>query len=405
MDVSGRRWGFAPGPRAVAAVVAAAAVLLAALFLVPPLTGRDTEPGTRAALTELLRRRGEAVVERDRAAFLRDTAPGPFRRREAARFGNLAEVPLASYGYRLLRIRGTTADVELRYRLTGHDTGPVTAAERFTFAARDGRVTLTGDAGGTAQLWDFGPVRAVRGEHSLVLGLGGLRDLRARAAEADRAVPAVRAVWPDGWGGTVVVLVPATQRQMAELLGAPEESYAGIAAVTTAQARGASAASADRILVNPEAYRDLSAFGRQVVLTHETTHVATRRATTPATPVWLSEGFADWVAYARTGRSPAEVAPELRRDVLAGHVPQRLPGDADFSAGRDGLAQAYEMAWLACRMTAATWGQDRLEELYRAAGRGVGGERELDARMRSVLGVGLADFTARWRAYVQEELR
>jgi hypothetical protein len=50
-------------------------------------------------------------------------------------------------------------------------------------------------------------------------------------------------------------------------------------------------------------------------------------------------------------------------------------------------------------MIATAWGTDRLTALYRAAGR-EGAAKAL----RSVLGVSEAEFTARWRTYVREEL-
>ncbi|KRV49890.1 hypothetical protein AQ490_18260 [Wenjunlia vitaminophila] len=383
--------------------------LAAAAWLALPVGPRGARSGEpdrdRAAVAEVLRHRADAVLDRDRQAYLRqiDLERKAFRAAEDRRFTNLREVPLASFGYRLLDTEPagdgrTRATAELRYRLRGHDDRPVTGAEEFLLTERAGRLRISADRGGTAQLWDFGPVRAVRGEHGLVLGLGDRGTLAARAAEADRAVSAVRQVWHDGWDGTVVLLVPGTSRQMTALLGVPEGTYRDIAAVTTAELRHGSAAPADRVVVNPDAFDRLSAFGRQAVLTHETTHVATRRGTGPATPLWLSEGFADWVAYRDSGRSPREIAPELRRDVLAGRAPGRLPADADFAPDAAGLAQSYQTAWLACRLIAEEYGQDRLVELYRTPG-------DTDARTRRVLGTGYDDFLRRWRDYLERELR
>lgn len=197
------------------------------------------------------------------------------------------------------------------------------------------------------------------------------------------------------------------------------------------------------MIVNPEAYEELNDLGRTVVLTHETTHVATRTATTAATPLWLSEGFADWVAYRSSHRKPDTTAPELTRAVARGKVPAHLPTDADFGfkAGADRLAKAYEGSWLACRMIAGKWGEARLIAFYRAAGQGAlpassgsaGAPMEAatavaaasrtaaraagpghrpparadrtDRALRSQLGVGLAEFTRQWRAYVKAQLR
>jgi hypothetical protein len=137
-----------------------------------------------------------------------------------------------------------------------------------------------------------------------------------------------------------------------------------------------------------------------VVLTHETTHVATRLSTTASTPLWLSEGVADWVAYRDSGRTAREIAPELAADVKAGRPPAALPTAADFRSGAKDLAQAYEGGWLACRLIADQWSPQTLTAFYRAVARG----GTLDAHLRAALGIGSAQFTARWRSYVEQEL-
>ncbi|MCZ9340623.1 hypothetical protein NGM37_22965, partial [Streptomyces sp. TRM76130] len=225
------------------------------------------------------------------------------------------------------------------------------------------RVTSDQPAGTSGGLpWDRGTVRVVRGEHSLVLGVGqSAGTLRGYAELADRAAPAVSDAWDGDWAEQVVVIVPRSLEDMADLLGSPASSYRGIAAVTTGQTGARDDAPADRIVVNPDAYGGLGSLGRQVVLTHETAHVATRAHTTAATPLWLSEGYADWAGYRGTGRTPAQVAPELARAVAGGRVPDALPSDGDFgfTGDADALARAYEGGWTACRLIAEEWGEAR----------------------------------------------
>jgi hypothetical protein len=331
-----------------------------------------------------------------------------------AEFANLRSVPLASWSYRLTGFHRlgdrATASAELRYRIRGYDRAPVTAARALTLTRDDGTWYVASDepAGkGTEQLWEQGAVRAVRGEHSLVLGVGqSATALRGYAALADRAVPAVSGAWGDDWAGRVVVLVPDSLDDMAGLLGAPASGYRGIAAVTIGETGGSARAPADRIVVNPDAYGVLGGFGRQVVLTHETTHVATRAHTSAATPLWLSEGYADWVGYRGTGRTAAQGAPELQRAVLEGRAPGRLPEDGDFGFGGDAvlLAQAYESGWLACRMIADRWGEVRLNEFYRAVGDHEKRAGAVEGALREVLGTAPEAFTAQWRAYLRSQL-
>lgn len=371
---------------------AVALCCLAALLAVLTACGGPAPGG----LARMLDRHAAAVMGRDERAFLADVAPA-LRDEQRRVFRNLADVPFASWSYRLVTRTGDTARVELAYRVRGYDTAAVTVPSTLTLTG-DGRIAAQRDD--TAQLWDQGPVGVVRGAHSLVLGVGADQAaLRGYAADADRAVPSVAKAWGSGWARQVVLEVPASLDRMAELLNASASAYRDIAAVTTAELRGSAPVPADRIVVNPDAFAELSALGRQVVLTHETTHVATRAATTSATPLWLSEGYADWSAYRTTGRTPRQVAPELAGDIAAGRVPARLPADADFGTTANGLAQAYEGGWLACRLVAERWGADRLAALYRAAG-----TSGADTALRRTLGLGLTEFTARWRAYVQREL-
>ncbi|WP_309484411.1 hypothetical protein [Streptomyces himalayensis] len=368
---------------------------------------RDT---AAAEVQRLLDRRADAVLHRDEKAYLTTGRGGVGR----AEFENLEDVPLAAWEYRLTRIDRSgpraTADVGLRYRLDGYDRGTVDAARTLRLERRDGSWYVTSDrpAEGTAeQLWEQGPVQVARGAHSLVLGVGQAgEELRRYADLADRAVPAVRDAWGGDWAGRVVVLVPKSLNGMAALLGAPASGYRGMAAVTTGEAGASAKAPADRIVINPEAYRVLGAFGRQVVLTHETTHVATRAHTSAATPLWLSEGYADWVGYRGTGRTAEQAAPELARAVRAGGLPDALPDDEDFGFGGDAarLAEAYEGGWLACRMIARDWGEERLNDFYRAVGAHKDRQDAVEAALLDVLDTTPAGFTERWRDYLRDQL-
>jgi hypothetical protein len=371
------------------------------------------------AIADLLRQRSAAVRDGDEAAYLRTVDPhsGPYRQRQRTVFRNLDALPLAAWTLRLddparvtvpATAERTTADVRLAYRLRGYDTGDATAAQRLEFVRRDSRWYVAGPAPGSRpQPWDQGPLTVVRGTHSLVLGAGrpGAR-LRDIAAVADRAVPDVSAAWGGTWARRVVVLVPASQAAMGELLGEGPTAYAGVAAVTTGRHRDRTPA--DRVVVNPEAYGTLGTLGRRIVLTHETVHVATRADTSPATPLWLSEGFADWVAFRGTGRDPREGAPELARAVAAGRLPDSLPADADFARPTDGdgdrVAEAYGEAWLAARMVADEWTPDDLVALYRAVGGAKSRDKAVGPALRAELGLSLTEFTARWRTYLDHEL-
>ncbi|MFF8912620.1 hypothetical protein ACF08M_04655 [Streptomyces sp. NPDC015032] len=399
-----------------------AGALLAGLLFAAACTAPDggaapdsADQGIRATLD----RRAAAVRAHDADAYVAVVDPHATGLRTAQRreLDNLADVPLSSWTYRLTDVTGqgtdrATADVRLRYGISGYDAAPV-SVDRVIDLRRDradGRWYITGDRAGRdggGQLWQQGDVRVAHGEHSLVLGVGRTeQELRGIARTADRAVPAVSGAWPEGWAGRVLVLVPRTVEDMAGLLGSPAANYRGIAAVTTGRTGGPDRAPADRVTVNPQAYGLLSALGRRIVLTHEITHVATRAHTSAATPAWLSEGFADWAAYRAEDRTAAQAAPELADAVGRGELPAGLPADEDFGFTGDParLAKAYEGGWLACELIADHWGEEKLFAFYRAVGGHSGRSGAVEQAMRDVLATTPRDFTALWRDHLRSRL-
>ena len=212
-----------------------------------------------------------------------------------------------------------------------------------------------------------------------------------------------------GWGGHLVVEVPATEQRLESALHADAGQYAGIAAVTTSvdgscrpvrRHRGchhlvdgsSSRRSPVHVFVNPQTFLPLKPDGAQVVLTHEATHVATSAATSTS-PTWLVEGFADYVAL-RAQRIPLRTAAArvIALDRTSG-VPAHLPGDDDFATGAPHLEARYESAWLACRLLADTAGPGALVAFYRA----VDGGQPVGPALQTHVGFGLRGLTERWR--------
>lgn len=405
---------------------------------VPPLEDAPAAVRRRSAAVErLLAARSTAVLRRDRVAFLAtvDPAAAALRTRQAALFDALAQVPLQSWDYALtptvarpadrrldLRYGGAdrwwAPDVALRYALAGFDTRPTVAAHQLTFVRRGQAWLLGADDDFAAvgrptprALWDRGPVMAVRAEGTLVLGhpesAALLRDVARAAADA---IPRVSAVWGDQWRRRVVVVVPRDTEEMAGLLGGAARGFGDlsrIAAVATAElVAGSYDPAGDRVVVNPGAFTSLSDLGRQVVLTHEVSHVATRRATGPSVPSWLAEGLADTIAYRGVDVPLSVSARQLRSDVRAGRVPGRLPRDEDFAGSNPALPQAYEQAWLAVRLLATRHGDARLLAFYRAVGaaRDVDADQAVEQALRAELGTTPQALLTDWRAALRRQL-
>jgi hypothetical protein len=164
-------------------------------------------------------------------------------------------------------------------------------------------------------------------------------ELRADVALACRTVLAAVPTWD---GRAVVEVIDGDPAVAAETLGAV-------------------------ISVHGTAWDGLTPAGRQEVLTHELVHVATDALTTPRTPTWLVEGFAEAVAVRGSGLPDRVVAQELAAAVARGYLPTVLPTTRDFAQMP---ALAYQESWLAVELLVRRDGAAAVRRLYRAAGSG-----------------------------------
>ncbi len=391
--------------------------------------GRTDVQVRTAAVQALLQRRATAVLRKDRRGFLATVDPlsAAFRGRQARLLDALHDVPLASWAYDLDTDleRGHTAaldarwgtwwapDLTLRYALKGFDERPTVQPQGLTFVRRGTRWYVGSDVDfatsghpTTRDLWDGGPVVVVRGAACLVLSHPGNAPLaRSLVSDCDAAVPRVTAVWGTAWSRKVVLLVPDTTAELARIV--PDAGELGqIAAVATAELLDPSAGYhpvGDRVLVNPSNFRELGSIGRRVVLTHEVTHVASRRATGAQVPTWLVEGLADYVGYQGVRVPLSLSAQELGAEVRAGRVPRALPVDAAFAGSRKDLAQTYEQSWLAVVLIARTYGQPALLRVYRDTGADPT-DGSLGRALARDLHTTLFAFTGAWRADLRRQL-
>ncbi len=238
--------------------------------------------------------------------------------------------------------------------------------------------------------WDAGAVGWTPGSGSAVLDVRrGAHDDSSLLAGASRAATAVTAVWGTGWRRVPVLVATDGGVQLAHLTGRDPASVSGLVAVTTP----------DRVYVDVPAWLALTAAGRQVLLSHEVTHLATGAAADPDVPLWLEEGFADYVGFRGSGIPERTAAAALLGPVAAGAaVPATLPSDPAFAAGGSVADRAYAGAWLACRLIAAAVGPSGLVAVYRTTATGhAGPAANVDAALRAVTGQGTTVWTARWR--------
>ncbi|MEU4743472.1 hypothetical protein AB0G02_23830 [Actinosynnema sp. NPDC023658] len=356
-----------------------------------PAAAADPTSSARAdAVRSLLERRARALLERDEPAFTADLDPQAdpaFRQRQRDLFRNLAAVPLAEWTYELageadlstLRLPASdeawAPDVRLSYRLSGVDVEPSGQGMAYLFTRRGDRWYLNSDTAleplGKRTWrgpWDFGPCHVVSGTGGFVLSHPGGEVLAARVlAELDGAVTAVTEVWGQAWSRQVAVVVPASADEMVALVGPgfATGAIAGVAVAdrvdpTTHTARG------QRVVLNPDSAGVLSPLSLRVLLRHEITHIAARGETVDGAPMWVLEGFADYVGYRRSDVPPAKAAPLLAAQVRQG-LPTALPSDADFRGGA--MELAYQQAWSLNLYLASSLGEPGLVGLYRRLAR------------------------------------
>ena len=393
---------------------------------VDPAVASPDYPATARQAGELrgvLDRRAAAFRQHDRARWLADIDPAAtaFRARQAAVLANAASVPFSVWQYVLDAGQAGprpgaqlwTVRVTLHYAFSRVDPLPTDQPQVLTFHLRAGRWLLRSDTGRTADgtrtwrgPWDAGPLVVRLGRNCMVLAHPAhAGELATFAAAVDAAIPRVTAVWGTRWQRLIAVFIPDSQQEMGTVVGS-RFALTRIAAVAIADRVDTATGRAwgQRILVNPANLDRLGTLGRQVVLEHELAHVAARGITGSGMPVWLVEGFADYVGYRDSDLPTVLIARDLRSEIRAGSWPGKLPGDRDFLGNSARLSVAYEEAWFACRLVVKRVGVTGLLRLYRLVGTSAQPATAMDGAVRRVLGESLARFVVDWRDAAGREL-
>jgi hypothetical protein len=416
--------------------------------------GAPRSPGTSATsgagltasevtgIRQLLDRRAKAVRGRDRAAFLADVdhADQGFLHDQTVEYDNLVTLRLADFrltldpetGFDQLLVpfaaragnpqHAHAPGVRLQYRIAGLDDRDVAvpwvpivnrsggrwlvAGEvRAGAAGVSGREVTTPDlpqeAGGEA--WQGDRITVIRTTDLVIVVSAGDRGSATKLRElAEPALDRVRAVRRGGWPGKVLVVAVRDRAVFDAYFAQSTDRATTVAAITVPsyadvvawQSRGGRPAYvASRVIFNAKTLaQDASVVAHD--LTHEFTHVAMGAVTGPNTPLWLVEGFAEYVAYKTEQVDPAAV----RRSLRGTSTRSGLPADDHFYADW----RNYLLSWLACRYAAAHNGEAKLVQLYAAFHTAAGpvAATELEQVMHPLFGMSLAEFTAGWQAYV-----
>lgn len=362
----------------------------------PTVSAGSAQPATATATLDALQHalaRGDGTAAAELGA---DPAAGDLLAQVAA---NVTSLRLDDVTFRYLAETGRvspegdwTARVETTWRLDGLDRVAARAEVEVAFADDGGAIAALGGGDGLTPLWLRGPVAARRTAATLVLASGGATTLGRYRAQTDAAVAAVRGVLGPA-RARLVVEVPESVAALHQALGAEPGTYDAVAAVTASADGSQAPGSPLHVFLNPAVYGDLDRVEAQVVMTHEAVHVATEAPYAQTAPLWLLEGFADYVALRDLDLPITTTAGQVIEQVRQDGLPAALPDRLEFDTRSTHLGAAYEAAWLACVTLADRGGEDALVAFYDSVIRG----DDPDAGLERHFGWTTAQLTAAWR--------
>ncbi len=420
-------WGHVSRFRVVLAAAVAVTFLCGLVLAVtpaaPPASRAAAQDPREQAVRDLLDRRSHAVLTRDETAFTADLDPAAdleFRQRQRDLFRNLAAVPVGEWEYRigggsdLTGVRLPVADeswapdLKLAYRLSGVDAESGSQPMAYLFTRRGDRWYLNSDTAlepvGKRTWrgpWDFGPCQVLTGTGGFVIAHPGGEPLAARVlSELDTAVAAVTEVWGQAWARQVAVIVPADADELRALVGPgfADGSIAGVAVADRVDQRTRTA-QGQRVVLNPGSANALSPLALRVLLRHEITHVAARGETVDGAPMWLLEGFADYVGYRGSDVPPRKAAPALAERIRTA-LPTAFPADDRFRGS--GMELAYQESWSLNLYLAQRLGERGLVDFYRrVAGAGRITDERMNALVREATGADVAELVRGWREFLR----
>lgn len=389
------------GPRALPAVLAAVALVAGGCskdeYVAPPPT-TTSDIADPAAAADTLAALQDAIDDGDAAAAADLGADAASRDLLSAAVANAEALGLGDVTLRYVTETGHTsgsdawdAQVALTWRIDGQDAASARTELPVSFAGHGATIAAIGGSGARLPLWLSGPLDVERAGDVLVAVAGDATRAGDYLAAARRAVRQVRAVVPGGKG--LVVEVPADPEGLQRTLDTAPGQYAAIAAVTAPVDGSQAAGSPVHVFLNRSVYDDLDAVAAQVVMTHEAVHALTDAIGARQAPLWLVEGFADYVALRDVDlpltRTAGQVAAQVRKD----GVPTTLPLDRDFDPSASHLGGVYEAAWLVCVTLADHAGERALVDLYAQVRDG----GDLATALRGQAGWTEPELTAAWQ--------
>ncbi|UYM05404.1 gluzincin family metallopeptidase [Solicola gregarius] len=243
-------------------------------------------------------------------------------------------------------------------------------------------------------LWLAGALDVTRDDNSTLVRVDGGAEKPKMRPMVDKAMADVRRVYGKPKRDAFVV-IPRDSTQSSAIVGGSSDRLSQIAAITTTLDGSDATYGPVAVVVNPDIFTPLDERAAQIVLTHEATHEATGAATAVA-PLWVAEGYADFVALNRDKLQPTRSASQILQRVRTSGPPKALPSDNEFGTASPRLGATYEGAWMAFRMLGEAYGDDAVTEFYGQVLRGT----SADVAARRAFGTDIDSITADWRGYL-----
>lgn len=384
-----------------------------------PSAGQDADSKRAAQISGVLSGLTKAWTDRDRTAFLgRAGSTDASRQWSGQTYASLAALPVDSFTARLvtedpagLGADGTfEAEVEIGWTPAPSSGmapgGSAQSTVNLILRPSTGGYDVEGAAaaGGPMPVWLTGALEVDRTATTTVIRVD--RPDAEGSADAERldrtiaeGVRDVRRVVGKTTRKATIVL-PSSAAQAAQLLGQPVTELSQIAAVTATVDGRVTSRSPVYVVVNPPVFAGLDTRGSQVVISHELTHAFTDVTTTDL-PLWIVEGFADYVALRGENTPVRKSAAQILEQVRDDGVPKTLPGTKEFGSSQHGLGATYESAWLIFQMLGKRYDNDAVVDFYGSARLGT----EVDQALRRSFGLDQEALTRAWRTYLRNLAR
>jgi hypothetical protein len=341
-----------------------------------------------AAVDDVLRKRAQAVIQDNQAAFLADVDGGnkSLVARQRTLFANLRQFGFARLVYQQLGQQYDEAvtqkygpstyliAVAVTYQIRGIDAVPVRAMLGYTFTERaDGGWMLVSDTdldkrlprGSHQEAWDTGEVLVKRAARVLVVVEKGQDQLATTLlSKASSAVKAVTKSWPGGWTGAGMVIALDDKVVRGADYKAPKNAEDAIAMATwvyrtlPGEVTGEGQRADSYVVINPRNRSKVDAR----TLAHEFTHVATAPYGAYA-PRWLVEGAATYVEFLPMDGADNLALDKYRQEVRTKYLTKAksLSADAVFFERSD---SSYPLSWLAVDYLFERFGGTEVGTLY-----------------------------------------